>query len=542
MKQPPLVTVANMNITFDDFKAVSGLSFELFPNEILGVVGESGSGKSVTAMSLLGLLPEQEKILQAEVMTFQSQGLYPFDKAVFSALRGKEIGVIFQDPMSALNPSMRCGKQVAEMLQLHTRLSSADIEERVLSLFKKVKLPEPQKMMRRYPHQLSGGQQQRVMIAMAIACSPKLLIADEPTTALDPSVQKEIMQLLRALQKETQMSILFISHDLGLIEHWADRVLVMKNGKCIESEKTNQLFKKPQSAYTRGLIHAKPPTNKRPKRLPTVDDFLADKKAASVETKSHRQKRHRALYKQQPILKIEGLHKSFVQNKTRFQALENLSLDLYEGETLGLVGASGSGKSTLGNCMLRLTKPDKGSVLYRGQDIHKLKGSALQQYKKDVQLIFQDPYSSLNPKQKVKDILTEPMRVHGIGENLADRIAWAGTLLEQVGLGSEHLERYPHAFSGGQRQRIGIARALSVRPKVVVCDESVSALDLSVQAKVLNLLNDLKDTYKFTYLFISHDLSVVRYMSDRLLVLKNGESHKEGEADTIFDEIAPDHL
>lgn len=542
MKQPPLVTVANMNITFDDFKAVSGLSFELFPNEILGVVGESGSGKSVTAMSLLGLLPEQEKILQAEVMTFQSQGLYPFDKAVFSALRGKEIGVIFQDPMSALNPSMRCGKQVAEMLQLHTRLSSADIEERVLSLFKKVKLPEPQKMMRRYPHQLSGGQQQRVMIAMAIACSPKLLIADEPTTALDPSVQKEIMQLLRALQKETQMSILFISHDLGLIEHWADRVLVMKNGKCIESEKTKQLFKKPQSAYTRGLIHAKPPTNKRPKRLPTVDDFLADKKAASVETKSHRQKRHRALYKQQPILKIEGLHKSFVQNKTRFQALENLSLDLYEGETLGLVGASGSGKSTLGNCMLRLTKPDKGSVLYRGQDIHKLKGSALQQYKKDVQLIFQDPYSSLNPKQKVKDILTEPMRVHGIGENLADRIAWAGTLLEQVGLGSEHLERYPHAFSGGQRQRIGIARALSVRPKVVVCDESVSALDLSVQAKVLNLLNDLKDTYKFTYLFISHDLSVVRYMSDRLLVLKNGESHKEGEADTIFDEIAPDHL
>lgn len=542
MKQPPLVTVANMNITFDDFKAVSGLSFELFPNEILGVVGESGSGKSVTAMSLLGLLPEQEKILQAEVMTFQSQGLYPFDKAVFSALRGKEIGVIFQDPMSALNPSMRCGKQVAEMLQLHTRLSSADIEERVLSLFKKVKLPEPQKMMRRYPHQLSGGQQQRVMIAMAIACSPKLLIADEPTTALDPSVQKEIMQLLRALQKETQMSILFISHDLGLIEHWADRVLVMKNGKCIESEKTKQLFKKPQSAYTRGLIHAKPPTNKRPKRLPTVDDFLADKKAASVETKSHRQKRHRALYKQQPILKIEGLHKSFVQNKTRFQALENLSLDLYEGETLGLVGASGSGKSTLGNCMLRLTKPDKGSVLYRGQDIHKLKGSALQQYRKDVQLIFQDPYSSLNPKQKVKDILTEPMRVHGIGENLADRIAWAGTLLEQVGLGSEHLERYPHAFSGGQRQRIGIARALSVRPKVVVCDESVSALDLSVQAKVLNLLNDLKDTYKFTYLFISHDLSVVRYMSDRLLVLKNGESHKEGEADTIFDEIAPDHL
>ena len=542
MKQPPLVTVANMNITFDDFKAVSGLSFELFPNEILGVVGESGSGKSVTAMSLLGLLPEQEKILQAEVMTFQSQGLYPFDKAVFSALRGKEIGVIFQDPMSALNPSMRCGKQVAEMLQLHTRLSSADIEERVLSLFKKVKLPEPQKMMRRYPHQLSGGQQQRVMIAMAIACSPKLLIADEPTTALDPSVQKEIMQLLRALQKETQMSILFISHDLGLIEHWADRVLVMKNGKCIESEKTKQLFKKPQSAYTRGLIHAKPPTNKRPKRLPTVDDFLADKKAASVETKSHRQKRHRALYKQQPILKIEGLHKSFVQNKTRFQALENLSLDLYEGETLGLVGASGSGKSTLGNCMLRLTKPDKGSVLYRGQDIHKLKGSALQQYKKDVQLIFQDPYSSLNPKQKVKDILTEPMRVHGIGENLADRIAWAGTLLEQVGLGSEHLERYPHAFSGGQRQRIGIARALSVRPKVVVCDESVSALDLSVQAKVLNLLNDLKDTYKFTYLFISHDLSVVRYMSDRHLVLKNGESHKEGEADTIFDEIAPDHL
>lgn len=538
MKQCPLVSVVNMNIAFDDFTAVSGLSFELFPNEILGVVGESGSGKSVTAMSLLGLLPEQERVLSTDAMNFQNHALFPFRKEVFSALRGKEIGIIFQDPMSALNPSMRCGKQVAEMLELHTSLGSAEINERIISLFEKVKLPEPEKMVRRYPHQLSGGQQQRVMIAMAIACNPKLLIADEPTTALDPSVQKEIMHLLKALQKETQMSVLFVSHDLNLIENWANRLLVMKGGKCVESGETKQLFKKPQSAYTQGLIHAKPPTNKRPKRLPTVDDFLSNKKATANESKVQREKRHRALYTQPPLLTIQGLQKSFVQNKGRFQAIDSLNLDLYEGETLGLVGASGSGKSTLGNCMLRLTTPDNGSIVYRGQNIHQLKGRALQQYRKEVQLVFQDPYSSLNPKQKIKNILTEPMRVHGIGMGQAERIDIAKGLLEQVGLNEAHLERYPHEFSGGQRQRIGIARALSVHPKIIVCDESVSALDLSVQAQVLNLLNDLKERYGFTYVFISHDLSVVRYMSDRLVMLEKGKIEMEGETDKVFNEVS----
>jgi peptide/nickel transport system ATP-binding protein len=328
---------------------------------------------------------------------------------------------------------------------------------------------------------------------------------------------------------------------LNLIEHWADRVIVLKNGVCVESGITQQLFKNPQSAYTQGLIHAKPPIDKRPKRLPTVEDFLTKKKAATSETKSQRQKRHLALYKQEPILKIKGIQKSFMQNKTRFKALHNLSLELYEGETLGLVGTSGSGKSTLGSCMLRLTKPEKGSITYRGQNIHQLKGRALKKYRNEVQLIFQDPYSSLNPKQRIKDILTEPMRVHGIGENQADRIVLASELLEQVGLTSKHLERYPHEFSGGQRQRISIARALSVRPKIIVCDESVSALDLSVQAQVLNLLNDLKAQYKFTYVFISHDLSVVKYMSDRLVVLDNGKINKKGEADKIFLEITQNH-
>ena len=538
MKKSPLVSVVNMHIAFDDFTAVSGLSFELFPNEILGVVGESGSGKSLTAMSLLGLLPEQERVLSADAMNFQNHALFPFRKEVFSALRGKEIGIIFQDPMSALNPSMRCGKQVAEMLELHTSLDSAEINEGIISLFEKVKLPEPEKMVRRYPHQLSGGQQQRVMIAMAIACNPKLLIADEPTTALDPSVQKEIMHLLKALQKETKMSMLFVSHDLNLIENWANRLLVMKAGRCVESGETKQLFKKPQSAYTQGLIHAKPPTNKRPKRLPTVDDFLSYKKATANESKAQRKKRHRDLYKQPPLLTIQGLQKSFVQNKARFQALDSLDLDLYEGETLGLVGASGSGKSTLGNCMLRLTTPDNGSIIYRGQNIHQLKGRSLQQYRKEVQLVFQDPYSSLNPKQKIKNILTEPMRVHGIGVNQTERIDIAKGLLEQVGLNEAHLERYPHEFSGGQRQRIGIARALSVHPKIIVCDESVSALDLSVQAQVLNLLNDLKERYGFTYVFISHDLSVVRYMSDRLVMLEKGKIEKEGDTDKVFNEIS----
>ena len=537
MPKQALVTVEQMSIRLGGVEVVSDLDFSVHHNEILGIVGESGSGKSVTAMSLMGLLPNQGESLRASRMDFAGQSLIPFDEKQFQALRGKHMGMVFQDPMSALNPSIRCGKQVLEMLDLHSPQSKKDQHAFMLSLLNKVKLPDPKSIANRYPHQLSGGQQQRVLIAIAIACNPKLLIADEPTTALDPEVQEEIMALLKSIQLQSKMSIVLISHDLNLVQRWADRVLVLNKGVCEEVGTAKQLFQRPQSPYTKGLINAVPPVDRRPKRLQTVQDFINGGVKHPNETTRERKKRHKRIYQQPPILEVKGLEKMFRQGKQFHRILGEIDFSLYPGETLGLVGSSGSGKSTLGNCLLKLTHPDRGEIYYSGTKIDTLKGEVLRQYRKDVQLIFQDPFSSLNPKQKVEKILTEPMLVHNIGANKAERIDRAVQLLKQVGLEAAHMNAYPHMFSGGQRQRIGIARALAVEPKLVVCDESVSALDRSVQAQVLNLLNELKETYGFTYLFIAHDLEVVRYMSDRILHLQNGNIMILDEADIVYQQI-----
>lgn len=537
MPKQALVTVEQMSIRLGGVEVVSDLDFSVHHNEILGVVGESGSGKSVTAMSLMGLLPNQGESLRASRMDFAGQSLIPFDEKQFQALRGKQMGMVFQDPMSALNPSIRCGKQVLEMLDLHSPQSKKDQQAFMLSLLNKVKLPDPKSIANRYPHQLSGGQQQRVLIAIAIACNPKLLIADEPTTALDPEVQEEIMALLKSIQLQSKMSIVLISHDLNLVQRWADRVLVLNKGVCEEVGTAKQLFQRPQSPYTKGLINAVPPVDRRPKRLQTVQDFINGGVKHPNETTRERKKRHKRIYQQPPILEVKGLEKIFRQGKQSYHVLGEIDFSLYPGETLGLVGSSGSGKSTLGNCLLKLTHPDRGEIYYSGTKIDTLKGEVLRQYRKNVQLIFQDPFSSLNPKQKVEKILTEPMLVHNIGANKAERIDRAVQLLKQVGLEAAHINAYPHMFSGGQRQRIGIARALAVEPKLVVCDESVSALDRSVQAQVLNLLNELKETYGFTYLFIAHDLEVVRYMSDRILHLQNGNIMILDEADIVYQQI-----
>jgi len=537
MPKKTLVSVKNLTIRLGGAFVVSDLSFSIAQNEMLGVVGESGSGKSVTALSLMGLLPNPKDTVSASQFIFDGTSMLPFEEKRFRALRGKKIGMIFQDSMSALNPSMRCGKQVLEMIRMHSTLNKKESQERMLSLLERVKLPDPKAIAKRYPHQLSGGQQQRVLIAIAIACSPKLLIADEPTTALDPEVQQDIMQLLKSIQKQTQMSILFISHDLNLVQHYADRVVVLKNGICEESGTAEQLFNHPKSPYTKGLINAVPPRNKRPKRLQTVSDFIANTAKSPNEKAAERKKRHQLLYKQTPVLEVKDVEKVFTQHKQSHRVLKAVCFSLYAGETLGLVGNSGSGKSTLSNCLLNLIQPDHGKILYNGVRIDQFNAQQRKQYRKEVQLVFQDPFSSLNPKQKVQDILTEPMEVHQIGANNAERIERAKNLLNQVGLAEEHLSRYPDAFSGGQRQRISIARALSVEPKLIVCDESVSALDRSVQAQVLNLFNQLKENHGFTYLFIAHDMEVVRYMSDRIMIIKEGEIVQIGEADQVYKHI-----
>jgi peptide/nickel transport system ATP-binding protein len=537
MPKQALVTVEQLSIKLGGQTIIPNLSFDVHHNEILGIVGESGSGKSITAMSLMGMLPKQEESLQASRLDFDGQSLIPFDEKRFRTLRGKEIGMVFQDPMSALNPSMRCGKQIEEVIALHSSLPKKDHQAHLHSLLEKVKLPDPKSMAKRYPHQLSGGQQQRVLIAMAIACQPKLLIADEPTTALDPKVQENIMALLKSIQKESKMSIVLISHDLNMVHRWADRVLVLNKGVCEELGTAKQLFQQPKSPYTKGLINSVPPVDRRPKRLQTIEDFINDAPKAANETKTSRSKRHKQLYQQSPILEVKGLQKTFSQGMQSNVALHKINFSLYPGETLGLVGSSGSGKSTLGYCLLKLTQPDEGEILYLGTRIDNLKGGLLQQYRKDIQLIFQDPFSSLNPKKKIGHMLTEPMLVHNIGKNKHDRVDRAIQLLEQVGLEASHINHYPHMFSGGQRQRIGIARALAVKPKLIVCDESVSALDRSVQAHVLNLLNKLKESYALTYLFIGHDLEVVRYMSDRILHLQNGTIETIGEADMVYRQL-----
>lgn len=543
--QPPLLDIQDLVISFSREgvwnDVIKNISYQLEANQILGIVGESGSGKSVSSLAILGLLPDSISRISNGNILFEGRNLTQTLQKDFRKIRGKQISMIFQEPMSSLNPSLRCGYQVEEILTEHSSLSRKEIKAEVLSLFEKVKLPDTEKIYHSYPHQISGGQKQRVMIAMAIACKPKILIADEPTTALDVTVQKEIIKLLKDLQQETQMSIIFISHDLALVSEIADSVLVMYKGEIVEQGKTNTIFHHPQHNYTKALIASRPSLDERLKRLPTISDFLNDTTPTAIITTEERSKRLAALYATPPILEVRNVDKIYYSrvglfgNKVGFQALKNINFSVYEGETKGLVGESGSGKSTIGNAILQLDKATSGQIFYKGTDITSLTEKQMKRFRKEIQIIFQDPYSSLNPKMTVGKAIMEPMQVHNLYKNNSERKQKTIEILERVGLSEEHFSRYPHEFSGGQRQRIGIARTIALQPKLIVCDESVSALDISVQAQVLNLLNELKENFGFTYIFISHDLAVVKYMSDKILVLNKGQLEEETEADALYE-------
>ncbi|EHO04797.1 ABC transporter ATP-binding protein [Myroides odoratimimus] len=539
----PILSVKDLQIDFLKEKSwntiIKRSSFDIYANEILGVVGESGSGKSVTSLALMGLLPREISRISSGNIVFEGNDITHNTDSEFRPLRGAQISMIFQEPMSALNPSITCGEQVAEILREHTSLRGKALREEVLRLFDRVKLPSPNQVYTKYPHQISGGQKQRVMIAMAVACKPKLLIADEPTTALDVTVQNEIINLLKDLQRDNKMSILFISHDLNLVSSISDRILVMYKGDIVEQGKSTEVFNDPQDTYTKALVASRPSLTERLKRLSTIGDFLNNKVVKDVVTTEDRKDRLEKLYSNAPLLEIRNVFKDYVINgglfkKGVFHALQDISFNVYEGETLGLVGESGCGKSTLGNVILQLDRATKGQIFYKGQDITKLSSKTFRVFRKDIQIIFQDPYSSLNPRLTVGEAILEPMKVHKIGSSDADRKERVIEILYRVGLDESVFNRYPHEFSGGQRQRIGIARTIAVQPKLIICDESVSALDISVQAQVLNLLNDLKDKYNFTYIFISHDLSVVKYMSDQVMVMNKGKIEEIGEADELY--------
>ncbi|WP_420571379.1 ABC transporter ATP-binding protein [Kordia sp.] len=534
-----LLDIQDLSISFKNNEVIHGISYQVSSNEILGIVGESGSGKSVSSLAVLGLLPKKNVTITGEIL-YDGQNLATLSNKDFQRLRGNEISMIFQEPMSSLNPSMTCGKQVEEILLQHKFCTKKEVKDTVLSLFEKVKLPRVDQMYRSYPHQLSGGQKQRVMIAMAIACKPKLLIADEPTTALDVTVQKEIILLLKELQQETNMGIIFISHDLSLVSEIADQIVVMYKGDIVERGKTEDLFLHPKHTYTKALLQSKPSLDVRLKKLPTIQDVLAGTVSNSVVSAEARKRDHEKIYAKAPLLEVKNVSKSFFSSagifgtSTEVKAVNNVSFSLYEGETLGLVGESGCGKSTLGNTILQLHKATEGEILYNGVDITKLSTYEIRSLRKEIQIIFQDPFASLNPRIPVGTAILEPMKVHGLYANDDERKEKVLELLDRVGLDASYYGRYPHEFSGGQRQRIGIARTIALQPKLIICDESVSALDISVQAQVLNLLNELKDNFGFTYIFISHDLAVVKYISDQLLVMNAGQIEELGEADAIY--------
>ncbi len=541
----PILKITNLSISFPKKnqlnKVIHKISFDLFENKILGIVGESGSGKSVTSLAIMGLLPQKTVKINGEIV-FNNTTLSQLNDKEFQQIRGKEIAMIFQEPMSSLNPSLTCGYQVLEILLAHTNLTKKEAKKEVLKLFNQVKLPRVTEIYNQYPHQISGGQKQRVMIAMAIACKPKILIADEPTTALDVTVQKEIILLLKELQQSTKMSILFITHDLALISEIADDVLVLYKGNIVEKGSTKNVFKNPKHEYTKALINAKPKLDIRLRVLPTVADYLSENPSILNEkniknnyiSADERNEIHKKIYAQKPLLKITNLATYFTTKKSIVKAVDNVSFSIYPGETLGLVGESGCGKTTLGRTIMGLEKATQGSVFYKGKDITKIGKKERKNLAKDIQIIFQDPFSSLHPRMLVGEAILEPMKVHNLYNSNTERKEKVYEILRKVGLEKKDYYRYPHEFSGGQRQRIGIARTIALQPKLIICDESVSALDVSVQAQVLNLLNNLKTIFNFTYIFISHDLAVVKYMSDQLVVMQAGKIAEIADADEIY--------
>ncbi|MGB0882509.1 MAG: ABC transporter ATP-binding protein [Vicingaceae bacterium] len=564
MSKKTLLEIKNLVTEFHTeegvVKAVNDVSFSLNKGETIGIVGESGSGKSVTSLSAMRLIPNPPgKITNGEILFHSDNGvidLVQCTKQEMRNYRGNDIAMIFQEPMTSLNPVFTCGEQVAEAIILHQKISKKEARNLTIELFKQVELPRPGAIFDAYPHQISGGQKQRVMIAMAMSCNPKILIADEPTTALDVTVQKTILELMLQLQQKHDMGILFITHDLGVIAELADKVVVMYKGKIVEQGNVLDIFTNPQHPYTKGLLACRPPLNKRLTWLPTVADFMSidatgkmqeinktveDVTNSLIISPKETAERHEVLYQQEPILEIKNLATHFplaknILGKTTkvVKAVDDVSFKVYPGETLGLVGESGCGKTTLGRTILKLVEPTAGNIIYNGTDITDLSAKEMRAYRKEMQIIFQDPYSSLNPRITIGEAIMEPMRVHKVFKNDKERKARVMELLKRVSLLEEHFYRYPHEFSGGQRQRICIARSLALNPKFIICDESVSALDVSVQAQVLNLLNELKEEFKFTYIFISHDLSVVKFMSDRMVVMQQGKVVELRLADEIY--------
>lgn len=545
----PLLQIENLQIDFEDQQhrttVVHDSSFCLHRGEILAIVGESGSGKSVTALSILQLLPEKVVRYPKGSIRFSPNGTDPIELLSLSgkglsSLRGRRVAMIFQEPMTSLNPVFTCGKQVMEAIRAHQPCTRKQAREKTIALFRKVRLPEPELMLDRYPHQISGGQKQRVMIAMAMCSDPDLLICDEPTTALDVTVQQTILELIRDLQKESNMGVLFITHDLSVVSTLAHRVLVMQQGRIVEEGHTEQLFSHPAHLYTKALLACRPALHPKGTRLPIVADFLSsgtekDRLIPPQLTTSVSANQGSILLEASSLFVRFPKKKNFWGKPTLYHdAVRNVSLEIFTGETLGLVGESGCGKTTLGRTLLQLIKPTTGRVLFKGEDLCQLESERLKALRKSIQLVFQDPYSSLNPSLRIGEAIQEPMKVHGLFGNDRSRKEKAAELLEKVNMKTEHLRRYPHEFSGGQRQRIVIARALALQPDFLVCDESVSALDVSVQAQVLNLLNDLKAEMGFSILFISHDLSVVRYLSDRILVMHEGQIVESGPAEEVY--------
>jgi peptide/nickel transport system ATP-binding protein len=538
--QVPLLQVRDLDVRFridrkhEPFRAVKGISFDIPVNSTMALVGESGSGKSVSAMSILGLLPENAIIGPASRVVYGGADLLKASMQDMQRIRGKDISVIFQEPMTSLNPVFTVGEQIAETLRLHMGMTGKQAQARVIELLTEVGIPNPQLRANSYPHEMSGGQQQRVMIAMAIACEPKLLIADEPTTALDVTIQKQILDLLAKLQVKHQMSVLFITHDLGVVGDIADHVVVMQNGEIQEQGAVRDIFERPQHPYTKALLACRPRLDRRPRRLPVIDDFLKG------DGRPHLEERTRGTRPEDPIiLEVKGLNKTFflkegVFGKRPVPAVKDVSFRLPKGKTLGLVGESGSGKTTVGLTLMRLHEATSGEVLFEGKDLLKLSEREMMAYRRRIQIIFQNPYASLNPRFTVGQILVEPMKIHGIGRDANERVSMAFQLLKRVGMTEQSFYKYPHEFSGGQRQRIAIARCLTMKPDVLICDESVSALDVSVQAQVLNLLQDLQDEYGMSYIFISHDLAVVKYISDEIMVMNEGSIVEMADSDEIY--------
>jgi peptide/nickel transport system ATP-binding protein len=538
----PLLEVRDLRVSFridkkNSFEAVKGISFSLPKNATVALVGESGSGKSVSSLAVMGLLPaDTSRIHEGSSIRFDGRELLGQSAEARRQLCGKDIAMIFQEPMSSLNPVFTVGFQIGEVLRQHLGMDKRQARARTLELLDEVGIPDPANKIDAYPSQMSGGQQQRVMIAMAIACEPRLLIADEPTTALDVTIQKQIMELIARLQKKHQMAVLFITHDLGLVGEIADRVIVMRHGEVKEEGPAIQVLQAPADPYTRALLHCRPKLDERPVRLPVIDDYLSGRFTADAELP---QRARGYAAGDENLLVVDNLQKSFylregLFGKREFKAVKDVSFTLPRGKTLGVVGESGSGKTTVGLTLLRLHRATGGSAMFEGRDLLAMSDREYQGYKRRIQIIFQNPYASLNPRFTVGQILLEPMRIHRIGANDAERVDHAYYLLRRVGLPEQAFHRYPHEFSGGQRQRIAIARCLTMKPEILVCDESVSALDVSVQAQVLNLLQDLQDEYGMSYIFISHDLSVVKYISDRVMVMHHGSVVEMADSDELY--------